>query len=61
MGVKEETGAKLKFLLLKQTEEDEWETLVKPAKRVKLATSSSFGEGLLRANVRVSEHGGRDI
>src|SRR5690625_5550113 len=34
-GVKEETGAKIELLLLKQLEEDEWEALVKPAKRIK--------------------------
>ena len=33
MGVKEETGASIELLLLKQTNDDEWETLVKPAKR----------------------------
>ena len=38
MGVKEETGAHIEVLLLKQTKDDEWETLVKPAKRVKVGT-----------------------
>lgn len=34
-GMKEDTGAKVELLLLKQEEGDKWETLVKPAKRVK--------------------------
>ncbi|MFX3674495.1 MAG: tRNA preQ1(34) S-adenosylmethionine ribosyltransferase-isomerase QueA [Paenisporosarcina sp.] len=60
MGVKEETGAHIEVLLLKQTEEDVWETLVKPAKRVKVGTVVSFGEGLLQALcVGEADHGGR--
>ncbi|MGB6408310.1 MAG: S-adenosylmethionine:tRNA ribosyltransferase-isomerase, partial [Planococcus donghaensis] len=49
MGVKEDTGANIELLLLKQIEDDVWETLVKPAKKVKIGTVVSFGEGLLRA------------
>jgi len=60
MGVKEDTGANIEVLLLKATEEDTWETLVKPAKRIKLGTVVSFGEGLLRATcVGETDHGGR--
>ena len=60
MGVKEETGANIELLLLKQTEEDVWESLVKPAKRVKIGTVVSFGEGLLRAECAgEANHGGR--
>ncbi len=60
VGVKEETGANIELLLLKQTEEDVWETLVKPAKRVKIGTVVSFGEGILRAEcVGETNHGGR--
>lgn len=44
-GVKEDTGAHIEVLLLKQEEGDKWETLVKPAKRVKEGTVISFGEG----------------
>ena len=49
MGVKEGTGANIELLLLKQTNDDEWETLVKPAKRVKEGTVVVFGDGLLKA------------
>ena len=48
-GVKEETSAHIELLLLKNTKDDEWECLVKPAKRVKIGTIVSFGEGLLKA------------
>ncbi|SER85054.1 tRNA preQ1(34) S-adenosylmethionine ribosyltransferase-isomerase QueA [Psychrobacillus sp. OK032] len=60
MGVKEETGANVEVLLLTQIEGDHWETLVKPAKRVKIGTTIVFGDGLLRAVcTEIKEHGGR--
>lgn len=49
VGTKEDTGATIEVLLLKEHAENEWETLVKPAKRVKIGTVVSFGEGLLKA------------
>lgn len=59
-GVKKDTGAKIEVLLLKQLEGDKWETLVKPAKRVKEGTELDFGDGLLTAVCTgTSEHGGR--
>ena len=59
-GVKEETGAHIELLLLKQGQDDEWETLVKPAKRVKVGTELTFGEGLLKATCTGElVHGGR--
>ena len=48
-GVKEETNAVIEILMLKETEENTWECLVKPAKRVKLGTIISFGDGKLKA------------
>lgn len=61
-GMKEDTGAKIEVLLLKQLEGDEWETLVKPAKRVKEGTKIIFGDGLLTAECTgESEHGGRNL
>jgi S-adenosylmethionine:tRNA ribosyltransferase-isomerase len=60
MGVKEDTGALIEVLLLKQTGDDEWETLVKPAKRVKLGTIVTFGDGRLKAECTgILEQGGR--
>ena len=59
-GVKKDTGAKIEVLLLKQLEGDQWETLVKPAKRVKEGTEIEFGDGLLTAVCTgTSDHGGR--
>ena len=60
MGVKEDTGANIEVLLLTQTEGDHWETLVKPAKRVKVGTKITFGDGLLTAVCTdIKDHGGR--
>lgn len=59
-GVKEETGAHVEVLLLKQLEDDKWETLVKPAKRVKIGTTITFGDGRMKATCTdILEHGGR--
>ena len=43
-GVKEGTGAKIEFLLIKRLEGDRWETMVKPGKRLKPGDSVSFGQ-----------------
>ncbi|VDG19210.1 tRNA preQ1(34) S-adenosylmethionine ribosyltransferase-isomerase QueA [Lactiplantibacillus mudanjiangensis] len=50
-GVKPETGGHAEVLLLHNTEGDEWETLMKPAKRAKVGTVISFGDGKLTATV----------
>ncbi|ADC50388.1 S-adenosylmethionine:tRNA ribosyltransferase-isomerase [Alkalihalophilus pseudofirmus OF4] len=61
-GVKEDTGAKIELLLLKQLEGDKWETLAKPAKRVKKGTTITFGEGLLTATcIEETDQGGRVV
>lgn len=51
IGVKEETGAVIELLLLKDLGEDKWECLSKPAKRLKIGTIVSFGNGELKARV----------
>lgn len=57
-GVKEETGAIVEVLLLKDEGENVWECLTKPAKRVKEGTVISFGEGKLKAKcIKVLEDG----
>lgn len=59
-GEKTGTGANIEVLLLKQVEGDSWETLVKPAKRVKEGTEINFGDGKLTAVCTgTSDHGGR--
>ncbi len=48
-GVKEETKAVIELLLLKELTSDTWEALCRPAKRVKVGSIISFGDGLLKA------------
>lgn len=61
-GEKPETGGHLEVLLLTNTEGNTWETLIKPAKRAKVGTTISFGDGRLTAEVvEELEHGGRMI
>ena len=58
IGIKEDTGAVIELLLLKNSEEDNWECLVKPAKRVKIGTIISFGNGELKAKcIGIGEEG----
>jgi len=44
LGVKPETGARVELLLLRRLDGDRWETLAKPAKRLKPGTLLAFGE-----------------
>ncbi|BBM19616.1 S-adenosylmethionine:tRNA ribosyltransferase-isomerase [Enterococcus avium] len=61
-GEKPETGGHLEVLLLNNTQGDEWETLIKPARRAKVGTQIVFGDGRLRAEVMEElEHGGRIV
>lgn len=61
-GTKEETHAHIEVLLLKNTEGDTWETLMKPAKKAKKGTVISFGDGRLKGTVvEELEHGGRMV
>lgn len=48
-GVKEDTQAHIELLMLKEMGDGVWQTLCKPARRVKLGTVVSFGDGLLKA------------
>ena len=58
IGEKEDTKATIEILLLKNIENDDWECLVKPAKRVKEGTIVSFGNGLLKAKcIKVLDEG----
>ncbi len=62
IGEKEGTGAKIEILLLKRKENDVWETLVKPGKKMRPGAEVVFGEGILRAKVlEVAEEGNRLI
>ncbi len=58
LGVKEETSAHVEVLMLKEEKKDTWECLTKPAKRIKVGTVISFGDGRLRAKcVGIKEEG----
>ena len=62
IGIKEETNAVIEVLLLKNTNNDIWETLVRPARRVKVGTVVSFGNGELKAKcVKEDEEGKREF
>lgn len=57
-GVKEETNALIELLMLKDHGNNTWECLTRPAKRIKLGTIISFGDGILKAKcVEVKEEG----
>ena len=58
IGEKIDTGAIIELLLLKNIEEDLWECLSKPQKRLKVGTIISFGDGRLKAEVKeIKEEG----
>ena len=61
-GTKPETGGHVELLLLKNTQGDFWEVLAKPAKRLRVGTRVSFGDGRLTSTVTEElEHGGRIV
>ena len=61
-GIKEPTGARVEFLLLKQISGNRWETLCKPGKKAKEGARFSFGDGLLYATVtEVKDDGNRVV
>ena len=61
-GVKEDTGAHVEVLLLKRLNNDVWETLVKPGKKLRPGARISFGGGLLKGEVLdIVDEGNRRI
>lgn len=52
-GVKDVTGVKCEFLLSRriEDEEDTWETMVRPGRRLKKGDTVTFGDGKLRAKI----------
>ncbi|GEP74859.1 tRNA preQ1(34) S-adenosylmethionine ribosyltransferase-isomerase QueA [Weissella thailandensis] len=61
-GVRPETGGHVEVLLLRQDQDDVWETLVKPARKYPVGQKIVFGDGRLTAEVTEElEHGGRMI
>ncbi|MGY0836151.1 tRNA preQ1(34) S-adenosylmethionine ribosyltransferase-isomerase QueA [Aerococcus urinaeequi] len=61
-GIRPDTGGHVEVLLLNNTEGDRWETLVKPARRIRVGTEIAFGDGQLVAVVAEElDHGGRIV
>lgn len=59
-GLKEETGAKVEMLMLTQIEGNDWEVLLKPAKRIKVGNRLTFGDGKIVAEcIQELDQGGR--
>ncbi|MDO4341185.1 MAG: tRNA preQ1(34) S-adenosylmethionine ribosyltransferase-isomerase QueA [bacterium] len=58
IGIKEETGAVIELLLLNPEAKDIWKCLAKPQKRLKEGAIISFGEGLLKAQVKAIKEDG---
>lgn len=51
IGEKEDTKAVIELLLLKNIEDDLWECLARPGKRLHVGTIVSFGDGSLKAKI----------
>ena len=60
LGTKEETGAGVEILLLKRLGANQWETLVRPGKKLKPGARVTFGDGSLKAVILdILEEGNR--
>ena len=51
LGIKKDTGAHVKILLLNRKEADVWECLVRPGKKLRNGAVAEFGDGLLEAEI----------
>ena len=61
-GIKEETGARVEFLLLNNKGNDNWEALAGPGRKAKVGSRFVFGDGLMKCEVvDVLEDGNRII
>ncbi len=59
---KKETGANVEFLLLKRIENDTWEVIVRPGRKLLAGTKVIFGDGILEATIdKVLENGNREV
>lgn len=61
-GIKKDTQIKVEFLLLKRIENDIWEVMVRPGRRLKQDAEVIFGDGILKGTVlEVMENGNRKV
>ena len=59
---KKETGANVEFLLLKRIENDTWEVIVRPGRKLLKGAKVIFGDGILEATIDdVLENGNRKV
>lgn len=59
---KKDTGANVEFLLLKQIQNNTWEVMVRPGRKLLKGTKVTFGDGLLTATIQeVLEGGNRKV
>ena len=59
---KEHEPAHVEFLLLKRIEDDIWEVMVRPGKKLKKGTKVTFGDGLLIGEIlEMMENGNRKV
>ncbi len=62
LGVREDTGGKIEFVLLKKIDKDTWEVILKPGKRAKVGTRFVFGNNDLKAEIiDIVEEGNRIV
>ena len=57
IGTKEDTGAVIELLMLKEIKKDIWEVLSKPAKRIKIGTIVKFSDRLKAECIEIKEEG----
>lgn len=60
-GIKEDTGANVEILLLKRIEKDVWECLVKPGKKCRPGARISFGDGILKGEIKETKDDGNRL
>lgn len=61
-GIKEDTGGKIEFLLLKRIDINTWNVILKPGKRARTGARFVFGDGLLKAEIiEVCDDGNRIV
>lgn len=63
IGCRQQSGGTVEFLLLRRLDQDTWEVLVRPGKKLKPGENCVFGEGLLRATIlrHTNAEGGRIV
>ena len=61
-GTKTDTGIQVEFLLLKRIENDIWEVMVRPGRRLKKGAEVVFGDGILKGTILESmKNGNRKV